>query len=101
VTITVPQLGDINVDGKVDVKDLKLLTAAMNTLANGPNDLRDLNGDGRIDGKDVALLVKRCTGPGCGSKDGDKDDGDGHDRDRDDRDKDDRERGDREGRDRN
>jgi Abnormal spindle-like microcephaly-assoc'd, ASPM-SPD-2-Hydin/Galactose oxidase, central domain/Bacterial TSP3 repeat len=66
VTITVPNLGDIDVDGDVDVDDLHRVNSAMNTNANGPNDLRDLNGDGRIDGKDVAELAKRCTRPGCG-----------------------------------
>ncbi len=71
VEITVPKLGDLNLDGKVDVKDLRLLTAALNTLANGPNDLRDLNGDGKINGKDMALLVQQCP-RGCGSEDDDK-----------------------------
>ncbi|MBI2998261.1 MAG: choice-of-anchor D domain-containing protein [Deltaproteobacteria bacterium] len=66
VTITVPILGDIDLDGDVDVDDLKLLQAASNTFANGPNDLRDLNGDGLIDARDVPELVKRCTRPGCG-----------------------------------
>ena len=66
VRITVRILGDIDLDGDVDVDDLHRLTSAMNARANGPNDLRDLNGDGVIDGKDVSELAKRCTRPGCG-----------------------------------
>src|SRR5439155_2223090 len=44
VTIRVPLLGDVDLDGDVDKDDVNLIIAARNTLANGPNDLRDLNG---------------------------------------------------------
>src|ERR1017187_2730506 len=61
VTLTVPILGDINGDGRVDSNDLALIVAALNTPANGPNDIRDLNGDGTINALDTRKLVTLCT----------------------------------------
>jgi hypothetical protein len=68
VTITVPQRGDIDLDGDVDMNDLKLILAARNTPANGPNDLRDLNGDGKIDVLDARILSTLCTRPRCATQ---------------------------------
>jgi hypothetical protein len=65
VTLTVPILGDINGDARVDTNDLAAITAALNTPANGPNDLRDLNGDGTINALDSRILVTLCTTAGC------------------------------------
>jgi len=68
VTLTVPQLGDIDVDGDVDSNDLNLIVAARNTPANGPNDLRDLNRDGKIDALDARKLALLCTRPRCATQ---------------------------------
>lgn len=65
VEIVVPILGDINIDGAVDVKDLKIMLAALGQPASGPNDLRDLNGDGSINPHDVRKLITSCTRPLC------------------------------------
>lgn len=61
-------LGDIDLDGDVDSDDLSLLLAALNTLANGANDLRDLNGDGKINVLDARTLVTLCTRPRCATR---------------------------------
>jgi hypothetical protein len=68
VTITVPKLGDIDLDGDVDNNDLNFILAARNTSANGQNDLRDLNGDGKIDALDSRKLVTLCTNPRCATQ---------------------------------
>ncbi len=65
VTITVPALGDINRDGKINNTDLGEILAARNKPANGPNDLRDINGDLKIDVTDARKLVLLCTKPRC------------------------------------
>ena len=65
VTIKVPLLGDINLDGVADINDLNLILAALNKPANGPNDLRDLNGDGKIDALDSRKLITLCTRVRC------------------------------------
>ncbi len=65
VTITVPPLGDIDLDGDVDDDDFNFIRMALGNPANGPNDLRDLNGDGRITGLDVAMLRSLCTRRAC------------------------------------
>ena len=65
ISIVVPKLGDINLDGVVDSNDLNLILAALNKPANGPNDLRDLNGDGKIDALDSRKLITLCTRPRC------------------------------------
>lgn len=68
VTITVPALGDIDGDGDVDQNDVNLVTATLNTPANGPNDLRDINGDMKIDALDARKLVNLCTRPRCATQ---------------------------------
>lgn len=65
VTIAVPKLGDIDLDGDVDKNDLAKITAALNKPASSPNDLRDLNGDMKIDALDTRKLALLCTRPSC------------------------------------
>jgi len=65
VTVRVPLLGDIDLDGDVDKIDLKLLRAARNKPPSGPNDLRDLDGDGKIGPTDEQMLKTLCTRPKC------------------------------------
>ena len=68
VTIKVPALGDIDLDGDIDVFDIAKILAALNTSASGSNDLRDLNGDGKIDFRDVVKAVGLCTRPLCAAR---------------------------------
>ena len=59
-TITIRFLGDINGDGKVDVKDIAVLARLFGIKAGGTNwnpDC-DLNSDGKIDVMDVALAAR-------------------------------------------
>jgi YD repeat-containing protein len=65
LVITVPALGDIDLDGDIDNNDLARITSALNTKANGPNDLRDLDGDGMITALDARKLRLLCTRPHC------------------------------------
>jgi Dockerin type I domain len=59
-------LGDANFDGKVDVRDLRILKRAFGGNLNSPdpvlfdlyNDLCDLNDDGKIDVRDVRVLKR-------------------------------------------
>ena len=57
VTINVPLLGDIDLDGDVDKNDLKLLKAAKNKKVTVVNDLRDLNGDGIVDQSELNAVL--------------------------------------------
>lgn len=68
VSITVPLLGDVDLDGDVDNDDLKLVVAARNTAANGPNDLKDINGDMKVDALDTRKLTLLCTRPRCATQ---------------------------------
>jgi hypothetical protein len=67
IPVSVPTLvrGDLNGDGRVDIEDLSVIQAALNTNANSPNDARDLNHNGKIDALDSRLLVTLCTYPRC------------------------------------
>lgn len=65
VNITVPLLGDIDLNGDVDNNDLNLVLAARNKPASGPNDLRDLDGDGIITALDARKLTLLCTRARC------------------------------------
>ena len=68
VKITVPTLGDIDLDNDVDSSDLARITAVLNKPASGPNDLRDINGDMKIDALDSRKLVLLCTRPRCATQ---------------------------------
>ena len=66
--ITVPLVGDIDLNGTVDQNDLNLVLAARNKAASGPNDLRDLDGDGMITALDARKLTTLCTRVRCATK---------------------------------
>ena len=68
VNITVPTLGDIDLDGDVDNNDLSKITAVLNKPASGPKDLRDINGDLKLDALDTRKLVLLCTRPRCATQ---------------------------------
>lgn len=57
--------GDYNGDGAVDLFDVKIIQAAMDTKMATPNDARDLNSDGKIDALDEKILTTLCTLPDC------------------------------------
>jgi Ca2+-binding EF-hand superfamily protein len=52
--------GDINRDGKVDMKDVAIAAKAFGSCAGDPrwNPVADQNEDGKIDLKDIALVAK-------------------------------------------
>jgi hypothetical protein len=57
----VPNLGDLNHDGKVDIDDLQII---VNNFGNVNSDSRlnaDLNKDNKIDLKDVVILAKKIS----------------------------------------
>ena len=56
VTILVPLLGDIDLDGDVDHDDIAIIYAARDTPADSPYDIRDLNGDGVINVLDAQFV---------------------------------------------
>lgn len=56
---------DIDGSGFVDRTDIGLITAARNTPASGPDDLRDHDGNGVIDVNDARQCVLLCTLPRC------------------------------------
>ena len=56
--------GDFDVDGDVDISDVKTLQDVLNTKV-FPPDARDLHGDGRIDALDVRILTTLCTRARC------------------------------------
>lgn len=68
VKITVPTLGDIDLDGDVDNNDLSRITSTLNKPADGPNDLRDINGDMKLDALDTRKLVLLCTRSRCATQ---------------------------------
>ena len=53
-------IGDLNGDGKVDVKDLAILGKAFGSYESHPrwSAACDLNGDGTVDVLDAALILK-------------------------------------------
>jgi hypothetical protein len=60
-----PQICDVNGDGEIDVRDIDLITAVLNTPAAGPTDPRDANKDGVINALDARICVTKCTNAGC------------------------------------
>ncbi|MCP4709441.1 MAG: hypothetical protein GY869_12510, partial [Planctomycetes bacterium] len=61
VVITVLNAGDLIQDNKVDINDLVILLAALNTPAHGPDDPRDLDHDRLITILDARILVTLFT----------------------------------------
>ena len=60
--------GDVNLDGMVDVRDVRLLAQAalgMITLAEVQLATADLNGDGKVDMDDVRCIAKKLIGIPC------------------------------------
>jgi endoglucanase len=53
-------LGDVNGDGRVDLKDLALVARAFGSTPTSPNwnPAADINGDGTVNMKDIALAVR-------------------------------------------
>jgi parallel beta-helix repeat protein len=51
-------VGDVNMDGKVDGKDIAIVALAFGSVPGDPswNALADVNGDSRIDGKDIVIV---------------------------------------------
>jgi uncharacterized repeat protein (TIGR01451 family) len=68
-TISVPMLGDLDLDGDVDTDDLAVIESALGSPASSANDLRDLNGDAIVDAQDADLLKSLCTRPQCAVSD--------------------------------
>jgi uncharacterized protein (DUF2141 family) len=58
--ITVRFMGDINGDGKVDVRDINIAAKAYGTVPGSPNwnPDADVNGDDKVDIRDLALMAK-------------------------------------------
>jgi len=54
-------VGDLNGDGKVDIKDIAIVAKAYGSYPGYPNwnPIADLNGDGKVDIKDVAIVAKQ------------------------------------------
>ncbi len=59
---------DLDGDCDIDRNDLKIILAARNTPATGPDDPRDLNGDGNITVHDAWKLMRKCTRSRCATE---------------------------------
>jgi len=59
-SLTIRLLGDVNGDGRVDLKDLALVARAFGSTPTSPNwnPAADINGDGQVNMKDIALVVR-------------------------------------------
>ena len=55
---------DLNKDGVIDMKDVNLMQARLNSKAKA-TDPMDINQDGKITSADVQLLMTQCTYPKC------------------------------------
>jgi hypothetical protein len=60
VNITVRLIGDVNGDGRIDLRDIALVARAFGSTPTSPNwnPAADINGDGKIDLKDIALVAR-------------------------------------------
>ncbi len=67
LVISLKLVVDLDGDGDVDSKDVKIVTDARNTRVTG-FDQRDLNRDGVIDATDARLLSLQCTRAGCATE---------------------------------
>jgi hypothetical protein len=67
ISISVPftRRGDLDGDGDVDIDDLNILLAHLNSLARTFLDGRDLNYDGVINALDARVLATLCDRPRC------------------------------------
>ena len=56
--------GDVNADGRTDMRDVSLLLAAINADARAEEqiELADLNRDGQVDIEDITLLLQWING---------------------------------------
>lgn len=54
-------IGDLNGDGKVDMRDIATVAAAFGSSPGRPrwNPISDVNGDGRVDMRDIATVARR------------------------------------------
>jgi parallel beta-helix repeat protein len=53
-------VGDVNIDGKVDGRDIAIVARAFGSIPGDPrwNALADVNDDGKIDGRDIVIVAK-------------------------------------------
>jgi hypothetical protein len=59
-TFTVRLLGDVNGDGRVDMKDIAMVARAFGSTSSSPNwnPAADINGDGTVSMKDIAIVAR-------------------------------------------
>ncbi len=58
--ISVRLMGDVNGDGRVDLRDIALVARAFGSTPGSPNwnSYADINGDGKVDMKDIASVIR-------------------------------------------
>ena len=56
---------DVDADGDIDRRDLRLIVSARNKPASGPGDPRDADADGTITLPDARICVRQCNLPDC------------------------------------
>lgn len=65
-TLTVPVLGDVDLDGDVDRDDAGAIRTAIGATGVSATDIRDLNGDLALTEADVTEARSKCTVANCG-----------------------------------